>query len=350
MLNLVDVRRLALVLTAAATASCDKQTALGEANSVIIVAAPELWAELEQETYDALEPTVFTTRDENTFNVTHVAPDGNELPQLLLLKKVVVFGTPEDPRLGEIVDEMDEGSARVEPGAIIRASDVWARGQTAIGVVLDPATPAATWRAALEGVHELLDAEFRAYAVSRMFASGVDTALAAAVAERYGVALRAPRIYRGTIDDQGFIRLRNDRPSPADRIRSVLIERRERAVAGGGDAGAGDALVLDPEALFAWREGVDSVKYNVPQSIERVPLEPRRFELDGAEALEVRGIWHDEGTYPAAGPFLARAVRCPDATWYFDAWLYSPNAEDSKYEYLLQLEEILDSFRCTTNR
>lgn len=72
------------------------------------------------------------------------------------------------------------------------------------------------------------------------------------------------------------------------------------------------------------------------------------FELGGAEAIEVRGIWQDEGTYPAGGPFIARAVHCQDAVWFFDAWLYSPNPRASKYEFLLQLEAILDSFRCTT--
>jgi hypothetical protein len=102
--------------------------------------------------------------------------------------------------------------------------------------------------------------------------------------------------------------------------------------------------------VYSWREGIDSLMYIVSQSFDRgAPVEPRSFELGGVDAVEVRGVWKDEGTFPAAGPFLTRAVRCPDAIWYFDAWLYSPNPRASKYEFLLQLEEILDSFRCTTN-
>ena len=31
---------------------------------------------------------------------------------------------------------------------------------------------------------------------------------------------------------------------------------------------------------------------------------------------------------------------------FFDAWLYSPNPRRSKYEYMMQLEEILNSFAC----
>jgi hypothetical protein len=333
-----------VLLAVLVPAACDKSVAFGEANSLILVANSALWEQMEAETYEALEPTLFTTRDERTFNVTQTAADGTDVDQLLLWKQVLVFAAPGDERLARIAAEAGVDPA---PGTIVQAEDVWARGQLATAVVLEPGNEAESWRAALPEVSQLLDDAYRRFATSRMFVSGVDTSLARRVREQFGAELQAPAIYRGTIDDAGIIHLRNDRPSPADRIRSVLIERR---VAGPADSAAAP---LDPEALFAWRAGVDSVMYNVPQGIERVPVEPRRFDIAGAEALDVRGVWHDEGTYPAAGPFIVRAVRCPAAggrpaaTWFFDAWLYSPNARSSKYEFMLQLEEILDSFRCT---
>jgi len=324
-----------------ALGACDKPSAFGETDSLIVVADSTLWSQLEQETYDALEPTLFTVRNEKTFHVTHVSTTSADLEQLLLWRQVLVFGGPEDPRVQAVVDAAGVEPAP-SPGDIVQADNVWARNQLATAIVLDPADPAASWRSTLPEVADMLDEQFREYALSRMWVSGEDTAFAARLDERYGVALRAPQIYHGRILDDGRIRLRNDRPSPADRIRSILIERREP-----GAAAPNTDAPLDPEAVFAWREGIDSTAYNVPQSIERVGTEPRRFELGGAPAVEVHGIWHDEATYPAAGPFVARAVRCPDATWFFDAWLYSPHPEDSKYEYMLQLEAILDSFRCS---
>lgn len=326
--------------------ACDKSTAFGEADSLILVADRALWTELEQETYAILEPTLTTVREDRTFHVTFVPNDGSELDQLLLWRQVLVFGTPDDARVREIADEA-EGGAAPSPGEVVQARDVWARGQLATAIVLEPGSEAAAWRAALPELAELLDRQFREYATSRMWASGVDSAFGATLRERHGATLRAPRIYHGAIGEDGLIRLRNDRPSPSDRIRSILIERAEPGAATAGEPGAegGDAP-LDPEAVFAWREGVDSVAYNVPQAIERTDIEPHRFELGGAPAIQVQGIWRDEGTYPAGGPFVARAVRCPDATWFFDAWLYSPHPEDSKYEFMLQMEAILDSFRC----
>lgn len=313
--------------------ACDKPSAFGEANSLILVGDETLWQQVESDTYEQLERTVFTTREENTFNVTYVAPGGSELDELLMWKQVLVFGEPGDPLVEAIAAE---AKTSPEVGTVIQAGDVWARGQVATAVILEAGHEADSWRAALPGLAATLDSQYRQYALSRMFASGIDTVLSQAVAARYGIELVAPQIYHGEIGDDGIIRLRNDNPRPSERIRSILIQRVET-----------DGSAIDAEAVFSWREGIDSVMYNVPQGIQRVPVEPSTFDLGGAEAVEVRGMWQDEGTFPAAGPFIARAVQCPDAVWYFDAWLYSPNPRASKYEFLLQLEEIMDSFRCT---
>ncbi len=317
--------------------ACDKLPAFGEANSLILVGDETLWQELETETYEQLERTVFTTREENTFNVTYVAPGSSELDELLMWKQVLVFGIPGDPLIEAIAVKTH---STPEAGAVVQAKDVWARGQIATAIVLEAGHEADSWRAALPEIAALLDRNYRYYALTRMFVSGEDTLLSQALSERYGIQLRVPRIYHGFIGDDGLVRLRNDNPRPSQRIRSILIER---------EAAGADGASLDPETVFAWREGIDSLMYLVPQGFERAPVEPRTFELGGAEAIEVRGIWQDEGTYPAGGPFIARAVRCPSAVWFFDAWLYSPNPRASKYEFLLQLEAILDSFRCTTN-
>ncbi len=69
--------------------------------------------------------------------------------------------------------------------------------------------------------------------------------------------------------------------------------------------------------------------------------------MNGVDGLELRGVWQDNDTFPAAGPFVTRAVPCPrqNRTYYMDAWLFAPGTD--KYPYLRQLEIVLDSFRCT---
>jgi hypothetical protein len=170
--------------TLLAFGACDKPTAFGEADSLIVVADSTLWSGLEQETYAALEPPVFTVREEKTFNVTFVSNTASELEQLLLWKQVLVFAPPDDPRVQAIVDAAERETA-AEPGEIVQADNVWARGQLATAIILDPADPGASWRNALPRLHELLDEQFRQYATSRMWVSGEDTAFAARVADRY---------------------------------------------------------------------------------------------------------------------------------------------------------------------
>ena len=61
----------------------------------------------------------------------------------------------------------------------------------------------------------------------------------------------------------------------------------------------------------------------------------------------VRGVWSaPPDRFPGAGPFITRVVPCPaqNRDYLLDAWLYAPGSE--KFEYVLQLETILNSFEC----
>jgi len=72
------------------------------------------------------------------------------------------------------------------------------------------------------------------------------------------------------------------------------------------------------------------------------------FQFRGRPAYQIRAIWSNppELQWPAAGPFVTRAVICPQQNrmYLLDAWLYAPGKD--KYEYMIQLETILDSFQC----
>ncbi len=71
------------------------------------------------------------------------------------------------------------------------------------------------------------------------------------------------------------------------------------------------------------------------------------MQRGGVEFYELRGVWQNPPeAFPAAGPFITRAIGCPASgrTYFVDAWLYAPSRE--KYQYMIQLETILDTFRC----
>jgi hypothetical protein len=322
----------AALTAVAGLAACGLSSAMGEANSLIIVADNALWEEVEEDTYAALERTVYTTRNEKIFNVTQTDPASPEISQLLLWRQILVFGTPDDPRVRMIAEKVDRTS--VEPGDVVQAENVWARGQLATAVILQPGREAESWREHLAGLSEHLEEQFREYVLSRMFVSGVHTATADFLRTEYGFTLDVPRVYQRVDRGEGVVLIRNDNPDPSELIRSILIQR-------------GDAVdSLAPSMVYLWRTSIDETHYNVPQDFDVVPGTGRSFDLNGSEAVEARGIWKDRAAYPAGGPFVARAVRCGEAVIYVDAWLYSPNPRRSKYEYMMQLEAILDSFTC----
>ena len=316
----------------AGLAACGLSSAMGEANSLIIVADNALWEEVEEDTYAALERTVYTTRNEKMFNVTQTDPASPEISQLLLWRQVLVFGIPDDPRVQMIAEKVDRSS--VEPGDLVQAENVWARGQLATAVVLQPGREAESWREHLPGLSEHLEEQFQEYVLRRMFMSGVDSATADFLRTEFGFTLDVPRVYQREERGEDVVLIRNDNPDPSELIRSILIQRGEPV----------DSLTS--QMVYVWRTAVDDTHYNVPQDFDVVGGTGRTFDLNGSEAVEARGMWRDRAAYPAGGPFLARAVRCGEAVIYIDAWLYSPNPRRSKYEYMMQLETILDSFTC----
>jgi len=316
----------------AGLAACALPAAMGEANSLIIVAADSIWYEVEDDTYAALERTVYTTRDEKIFNVTQTDPGSSDVGQLLLWRQVLVFGTPDDPGIRMIAARANRDS--VAPGEIVQALNVWARGQVATAVVLEPGREAESWREQLPGLYDQLEKQFRSYVLTRMFVSGRDTATAEYLRSEFGFTLDVPRVYKRVERDDGIVVIRNDNPDPSELIRSILIQR----------GAAVDSLT--PQMVYVWRTTIDDEQYNVPQDFDPHAGSGRTFDLNGSEAVEVRGTWKDRAAYPAGGPFIARAVRCGDQIIYLDAWLYSPSPRRSKYEYMLQLEQILDSFTC----
>ena len=318
-------------------AGCSQPTAMGEASSLIVIAPDSLWADVEQTTYDVLEPTIFTTRDEKQYLVQAVDPGHNAYDDLRLFKNVLVFGDDRNPIMMEVAEAGGVDLSGFQPGRVFQVEDVWARGQVVTATVLRRGAEAESWVDALPSVLNAIDERFRRYVLQRMFATPPDTALAADLERRFGFSIIVPQVYdriaRQAADGDSLVILRNDNPDPSQLIRSVLVDWRPSV----------DSLSVD--MALEWRAAIDSIQYNVPQAIDDSRSTVTRFQIDGRRALEVTGVWQDEkGDFPAAGPFIAWLVQCPDDTYFIDAWLYAPN--EPKYEYMLQLQEILGSFRC----
>jgi hypothetical protein len=167
-----------------------------------------------------------------------------------------------------------------------------------------------------------------------MYTTGVNDSLIDVLAG-YGFTLQLPRVYLHSREDSTFRFGNPYRQGDSDLLRSLLLTWK---------SGAAD---VTPESLLAWREEIDEVSYSPAQDVLDDGFRSARIQTGQLAGLELRGVWQDRAEFPAAGPFITRAIPCPqqNRTYYMDAWLFSPGKD--KYPYLRQIEIALDSFRCS---
>lgn len=339
----------AVAACAVAASACNKPHALGPDDTLIVMADSELWQLVEDTTRSVLEPTVFTTRPEKRFVVTATSGDDPEFSRLRVFKNIIVFGTPEDTLLAKAAGAAGLNLDGLQPGRVFEAEDVWARNQRVTGAVLQAGGEAESWAGALPAILSVVDGAYRERTRRQMFATPPDTSLVVELRERFGFGVVVPVLYDrvvravgevgdlpGAAGGDSLVILRNDNPDPSELIRSLLITW-------GPPLAEGEVLTV--ERAIEWRATIDSAHYNVPQALDTSTSSVTHFLLGESPGLEVTGVWRDELTdYPAAGPFFVWMVGCPERTFYIDAWLYSPDRP--KYQYILQLQEILRSFHC----
>jgi len=316
---------------------CDEQRAFGDPDSIIVAARADLWEEIQDTVTSALEPRIFTVRNERTFTLTHQDPREEPWGRLQLFRQELVIGTADDPWVAEALAKR-QGSAPLSPPQIVQAQDVWARQQLVTVLLLSPdGDPAAQVIRLLEPLHELMDRQFREYSVNRMFVSGRDTALARRLEEEYSFRILLPEVYRHEAHDTLHI-FRNDNPDPSELIRQATVSWISPLPE--------DMPPVD--SLLAWRRRASEEVYAYPQVNDTSFMLVADTTLAGHQVREIQAVWANppDDAFPAGGPFLFRAIRCEedDRLYFLDAWLYAPNRD--KYQYMIHLQAILDSFRC----
>ena len=325
----------ALLICLSITVACDTRgLSYGDPNSIIVVMAPERWEEVAEDVYTSLETRIVTVRDEKMFTVTYQEPYDEFWPNLRRFQQMLVAGPPDAPWIQEAFDRV--GEEMPQPG-IHELTDVWSRGQNVTVVLLSDGGGADELKSHLPAIHDMLDGQYRGYARNRMYMSGVDSALADTLYAQAGFSMMLPEVYRWRATDSTYM-FRNDNPDPSELIREVSVTWLSPAVTS-----------LNTDEVLALRAQLVTDHYLEPQDVVLDGMNAENTEHEGHEALEIQAQWRnppDRG-WPAGGPIIARAITCEsqDRTYLVDSWLYAPGRE--KYEYMIQLETILDSFRCS---
>ena len=323
----------ATVLLASVVAGCEDPPVWGELNSIIAVTSDEQWAALGESVESALEATIQTVRAEKTFRVTHQAPTGAAWGNMRRFRQLLLIGAADSPWMVEALALA--GRESFSPPEIFQVEDLWARGQTAT-VLLLASEGADGADELLEPLHELLDGQYRAWVRNRMFMSGLDSLLADSLWNEAGFSLLLPALYEQRTVDSVYIFL-NDNPDPSELIRQITVTWRSPIPED-----------LSQEDLLAWRRVLSDTYFRYPQVVDLDLAETRRLQMGDIILEELRAVWANppEDLFPAGGPMITWSLPCPaqDRHYLVDAWLYAPGID--KYQYMLQLETILNTFRC----
>ncbi|MDA0311550.1 MAG: DUF4837 family protein [Gemmatimonadetes bacterium] len=317
-------------------AACDSPgIAFGDANSIVAAMSPDLWETVSDDVFTALEPTIRTVRDEKTFTVTFQDPEGEYWSELRRFRQILLVGTETELR---VVEALEKASDPINGPGIYQIKNVWSIGQTVTLVLLAPGAGAEGLMSHLPAINELLDGQYRKFVINRMYipGGGVDSALADTLYTEAGFQLLLPKVYDWEHHDSVYI-FRNDNPDPSDLIRQIAVTWKTPIPAD-----------MQPEGILAWRDSLAAANYSEPQVTVTENSNAHPFDFRGWFAYEIQAEWKnppDRG-WPAGGPLIARAIVCENQNrmYLLDSWLYAPGKE--KYEYMIQLETILNSFKC----
>lgn len=316
------------------TVACDTSSrlAMGEVNSIIVVAEDSLWAQVQDTMLTSLQPRIFAVRDEPTFQLTHTSPMSQHWVELRRFRQILAIGQPTDPWIEPVLEGAD---TVVEPPALLEVNGVWARNQRVTALVVGEDGDAEWVRSMTDSLATLLDRRYRTWAQSRMYLSGHDTALVDTLRRQGGFELDMPVVYRWRQPTDSTFVFLNDNPDASQLVRWLTVTWRRSP-----------AAEPTAESALAWRDSLASSLYDWGQETDRGRLQTRLLSEPGAGGLEIRGVWSGVDEFPQAGPFITWVVDCPaqDRRYLLDTWLYAP-ARD-KYQYLIQLETLLSSFRC----
>lgn len=345
---------LSVGLLAVATTSCGsdmasnfQQTpqAFGKINSVNIIADSTLWNNGASDSiaYFLQSPYIILPQPEPIFDVRHLVPyDLLKNPTLTELRNYVVLADLSDEYskttemvVGDLSDAKIQQVKEEGFGTAV-ALNKWAKGQQLIYVMgrdrqelmdgLSNAYPAI--------VRRLDESEAERVKVTAYF-RGVNRQLGALMAARSGVTIDVPGGYEEVpVDSDKFAWLRKEIRNGSINIMATRVPYLDQAQL----SKAGLKAIRDSIGREFISSTLDSTYMRIND--EDLPLFTETTEVNGAFAIEGRGIWEMENDF-LGGPFFSYLINNEGARELvlIDGFVLAPG--EKKREHMQEIVEVL---------
>lgn len=312
--------------------ACQKPAPVGTANEIAVVASSEVWDVLEHEIVAALEPRTFTVRDERILHVAYAEPADVASTELRRMRRILLIGSLREPLIEEaLAGRKVDG---LTPPTVLLLPDVWAKNQRVIVALLPEAAEPRVLESLLPRIADTYLRQFEHHIRRGMAVIPRNERFVEQLRQVVGVTLAIPLTYRSERPVPGVFVFRQEEQGFTPVVRTIALDSRARG-----------AVDWTTDAAESWRAELAERSNQPPHVTETLPRRALQGQLAGQPTIQIRGVWSNPpGEWPSAGPFVARMVECADRVFLIDAWVYAP--VDAKYEYVYQLDRILDTFRC----
>jgi hypothetical protein len=311
---------------------CGKPPSIGETNDIVVGAASDIWDALEDEIVATLEPRAFTVREERMFDVAYIPLPDTRWRYFRRLRQILLIGSAKEPLISEAL--AGRSTKTVTPPVLIQLPDVWAENQLVTVALLPDSAEPQVVEPMLPKIGEVFTRQLEDRIRIRMAITPRNERLAEQLRRVAGFTLALPWAYDYEQVDRDLFIFRHELGWSAPVSRNIMVAAHSR-----------DSVDWTAEGAAPWRAEL-AERLNQPVHLTEVLPKTLQGRLAGRPTIQIQGIWStppDE--WPSAGPFISRMVDCSDRVFLIDAWLYAP-AKTEKYDYMYELDLILDTFRC----
>ena len=316
--------------------------ARGDNDDIVVASDPSLWKQVQGRTNASLQPRLFGIPNSRAFQVTYQDPAEEEWSVASHNRQVLLIGEPEDAWVVDALSRARDTPSEIPPApALFELQDVWAEDQQVMVLLVPPTDPRRTVLDKLDELSANYELRYREDVVARMFADGTGQALWDTTMGESGFNVIVPRDYARSKEGDVYLFQKTETDS-LEAVRNVTVTWHTPIPPD-----------MQGDGLLRFRRQLATAHFESPQTVNLRNVLASQTTHQGNVTYQLLGMWTNPRPSrgrPSRGPFILRAEICPsqDRMYLLDGWLYAP--EQDQHEYMVELESILNSFRCGSAR